>query len=184
MTARGESIRVHEPSTPCKRLRDCCRWDAVPIARSTVLAAMSSSRLRRVPNHHVVRGTGAPVQTKRAEQVVERRQCVGPPNRPRRGVADANQHAAILIADFESAEAEQALTPQRTAEREDGLLTVERRIADVIPIEELGQGLPALVAKEQRQPTPCGVSPPERVTTLMTEPADRPSSAANRFVAT
>ena len=105
--------------------------------------------MRRVPNHHVIGGTGAPIQTKRAEQVVERRQCVGPSNRPRHGVPDAYQHAAILVADFQSTEAEEALTPQRTAEREGGLLTVEGGIADVIPIEELGQGLPALVAKEQ-----------------------------------
>ena len=30
---------------------------------------------------------------------------------------------------------------------------------------------------------PCNASPPERVTTLMTEPAERPRSAANRLVA-
>ena len=44
-TARGDRTRDHEPSTACSRFCDSCRCEAVPMARSTVLAFVAASAL-------------------------------------------------------------------------------------------------------------------------------------------
>ena len=86
----------------------------------------------------------------------------------RRRIADADQHAAVLIAHLDGAEPEQALARERAAERERSLLPIERRIAGQIGIDRLGQRLPALIAQVERGRTVRRLAA-RRVTTLITE---------------
>src|SRR5688500_8548861 len=84
---------------------------AVERARRDVVLA-----LPRIAQDDVVCDAGSPVQTQRAEHVIERRRRVRAPDGPRDRVADADQRPAILVPDFQRAKREQSLTLERAAE--------------------------------------------------------------------
>src|SRR5688500_12437836 len=93
--------------------------------------------LHRIPDHHIVCRRGAPIDAKRAKQIVEWRRC----ERSLDGTGDriplANERTAILIPHFERSESKDAVGDERATKREGDLLAIEWRIPDFLAVEQI-----------------------------------------------
>ena len=100
----------------------------------------------------------------------------------RRHIASPDHDAAILIAELEAPNPNSVVRDERAAERKRGLLTIERQDRPRRRSSVAGSAC-QLWSRERARRTVDG-SLPERVTTLITDDAERPRSAENRLVAT
>ncbi len=131
--------------------------------------------------HHEPVGTNADIAPQEPEPIVERRRREGCRDSSRRRVTPADQHRAILVAEFTRGKPERLVAHKRPANGAGHLLPIEwlrRRCL----VERRGARRPGVLACEQRRAAAQRLLP-ERVTTLMADDADRPSSAPNRLVA-
>ena len=152
LTARGESTRVHDASTACRRL-----LRLLPLRRGANRAIERARRdvvlaLARVADRHVVVGRGAPVEPERAEQIVERRRR----ERARRSICDAVSRAPTSTPPSWLRTSTEPNANRRC--RRSGppsvngrLLPIERRIAGHGRVDRRRQRLPALVAQVDRR---------------------------------
>ena len=151
---------------------------AIELRRAGVVDVLAG-----IAERHAVVGAREPVGAKLSEQIVGRRRGERLRDRLRRVVARADQHGAVLVAIFDGAEAEERALPDRPADGCRELLAVEREVAAGAAGRRWRAATAASSRASRSRRTHAAVSPPERVTTLMTDPADRPSSAENRLVA-